>query len=121
MPSHVRKLTIDAFQEAELNLGGARIAILGVAFKGNTADTRESPSFSVIGELRRTAPQLVVHDPLGQRGRQEAAGPQGRESQEPARRCQAMPRPWLVLTDHLEYRGLTGAGLEEAGSATSGW
>jgi UDP-N-acetyl-D-mannosaminuronic acid dehydrogenase len=112
MPSHVHKLITDAFREAKLDVKGTRIAILGVAFKGNTADTRESPSFSVIGMLREDGVDLVVHDPL-------VSGADRRllalkvERADNLRSSVKGARAVVVLTDHLEYRGLTGAGLKK--------
>ncbi|HZT34281.1 MAG TPA: nucleotide sugar dehydrogenase, partial [Nitrososphaera sp.] len=44
---------------------GAKIAILGLAFRGGVSDTRLSPSYIVIDELKkRGAGEIRVHDPL---------------------------------------------------------
>jgi len=112
MPSHVHKLTTDAFREAGLKVRGTRMAVLGVAFKGNTADTRESPSFSVVGELREDGADIVVHDPLVSDGDERLLAlkvERARSLGSAVKGASAV----LVLTDHLEYRGLTGAGLKK--------
>jgi UDP-N-acetyl-D-mannosaminuronic acid dehydrogenase len=111
MPSHVHRLTTKAFREAKLELRGSRIAVLGVAFKGNTADTRESPSFSVIDGLRQEGAVIVVHDPLvseADRRLQALKVERAKNLRSSIKGASAV----LVLTDHLEYRGLTGESLK---------
>ena len=43
---------------------GARILAVGVAYKPNVADSRESPALDVITELRRRGAEISVFDPL---------------------------------------------------------
>lgn len=45
-------------------LSGKRILILGVAYKANVSDTRESPVKTLIGELRRKGAKVHWHDDL---------------------------------------------------------
>ena len=40
-----------------------KIAILGVSYKGNTGDTRESPAFEIISKLQKEGYKIGVHDP----------------------------------------------------------
>jgi UDP-N-acetyl-D-mannosaminuronic acid dehydrogenase len=40
-----------------------KIAILGVAYKGNTGDTRESPAFKIIPLLKEEGYEIAIHDP----------------------------------------------------------
>lgn len=42
---------------------GSKILILGLAYKGNISDTRESPAANVIEELKERGAELKVHDP----------------------------------------------------------
>ena len=46
------------------NLQGKRIAILGLAFKPNTNDTRESPALPIIEELIAEGAEVIIHDPM---------------------------------------------------------
>jgi len=43
---------------------GARIAVLGLAFKPNTDDVREAPAFRIIRGLRRRGAAVSVFDPV---------------------------------------------------------
>jgi UDPglucose 6-dehydrogenase len=45
-------------------LDGARVAVLGVAFKPNSDDVRDSPSLAVCGRLRAEGATVSVHDPV---------------------------------------------------------
>lgn len=40
-----------------------KIAILGVSYKGNTGDTRESPAFEIISNLEKEGYSVGIHDP----------------------------------------------------------
>jgi len=46
------------------NLEGKRIALLGLAFKDDTDDIRESRSLPVIAELRQKGAKIAAYDPL---------------------------------------------------------
>jgi UDP-N-acetyl-D-mannosaminuronic acid dehydrogenase len=110
MPTHVATLARDALEEAGQPLQGSRIAVLGIAFKGNTADTRESPSLSVIGELMKAGATVVVHDPLVPED-DARVRKLGTRRETSVRDAVAGVSAVLLLTDHLEYRGLSGANL----------
>ena len=47
-------------------LRGARVLVVGIAYKPNVADTRGSPALDVVAELRRRGASVAVHDPLVQ-------------------------------------------------------
>jgi UDPglucose 6-dehydrogenase len=46
------------------DLKGVRVAVLGIAFKPDTDDVRESPAFPVIGLLRQEGAQVSAYDPI---------------------------------------------------------
>ncbi|MDT7802084.1 MAG: UDPglucose 6-dehydrogenase [Actinomycetota bacterium] len=45
------------------SLAGARIGLLGLAFKAGTGDLRDSPALAVAADLARQGAELVAHDP----------------------------------------------------------
>ena len=47
------------------DLEGKRIAVLGLSFKANTDDVRESPAIKVISYLKYRGADIAAHDPQG--------------------------------------------------------
>jgi UDPglucose 6-dehydrogenase len=47
------------------DLSGARVAVLGAAFKPNTDDVRDAPALAVAGMLARAGAEVRVFDPQG--------------------------------------------------------
>jgi UDPglucose 6-dehydrogenase len=45
-------------------LAGARVALLGLAFKANTDDVRQSPGLALAADLRAAGASVVGHDPV---------------------------------------------------------
>ena len=63
MPYHVVKLINDALSDRGKTLRGARVLVLGVAFKPNVDDARNSPAERVIELLLERGAQVRYHDP----------------------------------------------------------
>lgn len=40
-----------------------KIAVLGISYKGNTGDDRESPAYEIIAELEADGYEIAIHDP----------------------------------------------------------
>lgn len=59
--------SVARLEEALLSVGksitGAKIGVLGLAYKGNVDDTRESPAFEVIELLQNKGAEVFVFDP----------------------------------------------------------
>ena len=64
MPKYVAGLVRDALNEAEKSVKGSKVLILGVAYKKDIDDMRESPALSVIDLLRAQGADVVYHDPF---------------------------------------------------------
>ena len=62
MPKYVVGLVRDALNDNERSVKGAKILILGVAYKKDIDDMRESPALSVIDLLRSRGAEVVYHD-----------------------------------------------------------
>jgi UDP-N-acetyl-D-glucosamine dehydrogenase len=63
MPRHVVGLVQDALNTRGRTLKGARVLVLGVAYKPDVNDARESPALEVITELERRGAEVAFHDP----------------------------------------------------------
>ncbi len=64
MPYFVREKVVRTLNGRGKALRGARILVLGLAYKENVADWRESPAFDVIRLLREYGAEVLAHDPL---------------------------------------------------------
>ncbi|MEO8072733.1 MAG: nucleotide sugar dehydrogenase [Acidobacteriota bacterium] len=64
MPKYVIKLVADALNDDEKSVKGSKVLILGVAYKKDIDDMRESPALSVIDLLRAKGADVVYHDPF---------------------------------------------------------
>ncbi len=64
MPKYVFKLAADALNDAKKAVNGSKILILGVAYKNDIDDMRESPALSVIDLFRAKGADVVYHDPF---------------------------------------------------------
>ena len=64
MPRYVAGLVRDALNDQQKSVKGSKILILGVAYKKDIDDMRESPALSVIDLLRSRGADVVYHDPF---------------------------------------------------------
>jgi UDPglucose 6-dehydrogenase len=56
------------------SLEGKRVAVLGLAFKPDTDDVRESPAFPIIRRLLEEGARVVAHDPIANGPARRALG-----------------------------------------------
>jgi UDP-N-acetyl-D-glucosamine dehydrogenase len=64
MPEHVVQLVWDGLNDEGKALKGARVLLLGVAYKKDINDVRESPALSIIDRLRAKGATVSYHDPF---------------------------------------------------------
>jgi UDP-N-acetyl-D-glucosamine dehydrogenase len=64
MPFHCVQRIERVLNDARKPVKGSRIAVLGVSYKGGTADVRESPALRIISELAERGAILSYHDPF---------------------------------------------------------
>lgn len=64
MPKYVVKLVANALNDAKKAVNGSKILILGVAYKKDIDDMRESPALSIIDLLRSRGADVIYHDPF---------------------------------------------------------
>jgi len=72
MPRYVVGKIQDALNKHRKAINGSRILVLGVAYKPNVSDLRESPALDVIGLLRQKGAVVDYHDPYVPQVRHES-------------------------------------------------
>jgi UDP-N-acetyl-D-galactosamine dehydrogenase len=64
MGSHIARKTVQQMIHAGRNIKGARVNVLGLTFKENVPDIRNSKVVDILRELQEFGVQTYVHDPL---------------------------------------------------------
>ncbi len=101
MPEYVVSRISDALNDAGKPIKNSKILILGIAYKANVDDDRESPSYVIMESLERRGAAVSYHDPHVPFIRE------GRSNQAVAgRKCMPITSAYDVLvlcTNHKEY------------------
>ncbi|HLA43620.1 MAG TPA: nucleotide sugar dehydrogenase, partial [Aggregatilineales bacterium] len=63
MPYHVLKMISDALNDGAKSVRNARVAVMGVAYKRDIDDVRESPALDIIQLLEEKGAKVSYHDP----------------------------------------------------------
>src|SRR5262249_46577849 len=63
MPRYVVEQVMRGLNRAGKAVNGAHIAIIGIAYKKDVDDSRESPAFEIIEELLELGAQISYHGP----------------------------------------------------------
>lgn len=63
MPQHVINLITEGLNRHRKAVNGARLLVLGVAYKRDIDDVRESPALSIIDKLMDLGADVTYHDP----------------------------------------------------------
>ena len=64
MPTYVARRVVDALNDAGMSVRGARVLALGVTYKPDVGDIRESAALHVLAQLQRKGAVLSFHDPF---------------------------------------------------------
>jgi len=102
MPHHVVQIVEDTLKEVGKTIVSSTIGVLGVAYKGNVADARETPSKEFITELNDLGAKVHAHDPYVDRDiiKKMGAKPVKLEA---ALKCDCV----VLMTDHDVYHEIT--------------
>jgi len=100
MPEHVVALVADALNDRGRALRGASVLVLGVTYKPDVNDIRESPSIEIIELLERKGAQVSYADPFTP---QLAVGGLKLSAVEPTREAIAGADCVLILTNHSSF------------------
>lgn len=104
MPEHVVETLISALSARKLPVRGSRVAVLGLAYKPDIDDARESPSYCMIDLLLRRGAIVTYNDP------HVAVMPTSHNSNLPALLSQELTAEYLsaqdcvvIATAHSDY------------------
>ncbi|MCU0454649.1 MAG: nucleotide sugar dehydrogenase [Bacteroidetes bacterium] len=102
MPNYVVSRVMEALNEVGKPLKGSRVLMLGLAYKANVDDMRESPSFHLMELLEKRGAAVDYHDPFIPviPPTREHAAFTGRRSAEISDRYDLL----LIATGHDEYK-----------------
>lgn len=64
MPEYTIELLQDALNKAKMPLNGTTVGVLGLSYKANVADLRESPVKELLKILKKNKANVLVFDPL---------------------------------------------------------
>lgn len=101
MPRKAVDFIVRALEEAGGGVQGVRVAILGLAYRGNIADARNSPTYSIASQLKSLGADVVVHDPYFKEDRylRELEIPLTTSLEEAIGKASIV----VIATDHNEY------------------
>lgn len=104
MPDYVVKRASEILNENHKPIRGSKILALGVAYKADVDDMRESPSLPIMEKLEKLGASVDYHDPFIQTIPRLKRYPQfmGRQSTEMIDEYDLI----VVLTPHSQYREL---------------
>jgi UDP-N-acetyl-D-glucosamine dehydrogenase len=102
MPTFVVQRTMEALNEVGKPLKGSKVLLLGLAYKANVDDDRESPSYELMKELEERGAIVAYNDPFVPVIRMTREHPQyaGKKSVEISKGYDAI----LISTAHDEYK-----------------
>jgi UDP-N-acetyl-D-glucosamine dehydrogenase len=63
MPAFVVRKVQDALNEVRKPINGSRVLVLGIAYKRDIDDLRESPALEILHLLQRKGAEVCYHDP----------------------------------------------------------
>jgi UDP-N-acetyl-D-glucosamine dehydrogenase len=111
MPQRIVDRTIEALNERAARAPkGSRILMIGVAYKKNVDDTRESPAFRIMELLEKRGASVSFHDPMVSEIPRSREHPEfaGRRSVPLSQEVVSKFDAAIICTDHdgVDYRGL---------------
>ncbi len=104
MPKHTLKLIIDGLGECGKRVRGSAVAVLGAAFKADSADPRYSPAEPLCNDLKALGAEVRVYDPLVPINLLKSLGYDAKESLEEAVEnadCAVIATPHTLFKEEL--------------------
>ena len=103
MPHYVVTKTMEALNEKKKSLKGSKVLVLGLAYKKDIDDLRESPSIELIELLREKGARVDYNDPYIPRTHKQRAHDLRMQSRKLSARMLASYDVVLISTDHSDY------------------
>jgi len=95
---------VEKIEEKLGSLEGKIIAVLGLTFKANTDDVRESPALTIVPELIKRGARVRAYDPMGMKNAQKVLGDNGiiycKDEYHAAEKADAV----VILTEWFVFR-----------------
>ena len=102
MPHHVAQMVESTLIETGKSIVNSKVSVLGVAYKGNVADVRETPAKTLIHDLTSRGAEVLAHDPYVSSDIISEMGAKPVKLEE-ALNCDCI----ILVTDHDQYLKLT--------------
>jgi UDP-N-acetyl-D-glucosamine dehydrogenase len=103
MPEYVVTKTMLALNEHKKSLKGSKVLVLGLAYKKDIDDVRESPSIELIELLRQRGATVDYNDPYIRRTHKQRRHDLGMTSKALSAKMLALYDVVLISTDHSDY------------------
>jgi len=101
MPRHVAEMAIKGLNDAGKVIKGSKVLIMGLTYKENVPDTRESPAREMVKALQEYRVDVYGYDPLLSREEIEGFGVKAREELNGAK-----PDAVILAVAHEQFRVL---------------
>ena len=102
MPLHVLQLIVDALNEHERAVKQSKIAVLGLSYKENVGDYRESPSAVLVEELSKMGARVHLVDPYIEQGILQKFATPEMTAYDALNAADAL----VLMTAHSDFKGL---------------
>jgi UDP-N-acetyl-D-glucosamine dehydrogenase len=103
MPEYVITKTMEALNGKKKSLNGSKILVLGLAYKKDVDDVRESPSVEIIELLREKGAKVDYNDPYIPRTHKQRKHDLKMKSKKLDTRMLKSYDAVLICTDHSDY------------------
>ena len=103
MPHYVIMKTMEALNERKKSLKGSKVLVLGLAYKKDVDDLRESPSIELIELLRQKGAKVDYNDPYIPKTHKQRQHDLGMISKKLSAKMLAGYDVVLISTDHSDY------------------
>jgi UDP-N-acetyl-D-mannosaminuronate dehydrogenase len=111
MPLHVVSLIVRGLNRLKKPVKDSKVVVLGVSYKKNTGDIRNTPSEVIIHELKKMEARVYAYDPYVSAEETEKKGAYYAELPEIFREADCI----VLATDHDAFKGIKLEGDKRVG------